>query len=636
MNCTEARVLLAVYRDLQEAEAQPSHQDEETRATIQELEQHLESCPNCRQALTDFTLVGTRLQRLPAIEPPPEMRERLMRALAAEHTRFLRRGLPGTPPPPDFLKPYMQEQLEQEAGRDPLATLSTAKTGPLPAIQAPPRAQRRPRMPQLAALAVAATFLLALLTGGLTSVLLLAQHSSGSIPPPAAINHPTNVVMMRYASATIYHNVVSAAADGNAVYYSAFSDGSPAGWMLLRLDRQTQLSQPLLPSAQSSPLIILGSDHNRLVWLQYDPPAADTSVASAATKKNQHNSSPRDNVTEGLRSWKLFYAVVDSTTSPDSLRPQLLFSGVFNPALAAGIVHTPVPGICFLQNGLLVAALDQHGVSHLWLYSLQENGQIASHSELASAPAGHIYTSPTATPDGSDIFWADEWLDSTGLLHSNIWTRQEIEVSTPTRGRWLPHTQPETWLFRNDGTSFRPLVVGHTFFMLNTNDGLDGISALATPTPAASPSPQSASQLAASTLPLNSSVTPWANSSIYPPSLDFLISGSLYMLSLEPTSDGTFSQLNTISHVSALQGGNTFVLWQDDNNAYGMFDVESNTFVQVGSVLNGAAFVAVNGNSAVWSDTPTPAASRSPASISPLATLRMFSWPLTSSNSGHD
>jgi negative regulator of sigma E activity len=635
VNCTEARGLLAVYRDLKEAEAQPALQNEETRATIQELEQHLESCPDCRQTQADFTLVGARLQRLPAIEPPPEMRERLMRALAAEHARFLRRGLPGTPPPPDFLKPYMQEQLEQEAGRDPLATLSTAKTGPLPVIQTPPRVQRRPRMPQLAALAVAATFLLALLTGGLTSVLLLAQHSSGSIPPPAAINHPTNVVMMRYATATIYHNIVSAAADGNAVYYSAFDDSTPAGWMLLRLDRQTQLSQPLLPSAQSSPLIILGSSHNRLVWLQYDPPAADTPVVPSA-KKNQHNSLPRDAATEGLRSWKLFYAVVDPATGPESLHAQQLLSGVFNPALAAGIVHTPVPGIWFLENGLLVASLDQHGLSHLWLYSLQENGQVASRSELASAPAGHIYTSPTATADGSDIFWADEWLDSAGLLHSNIWTRQEIEVSAPTRGRWLPHTQPQTWLFRADGSSFRPVVVGHTFFMLNTNDGLDGTPALATPTPAASPSPQPASQSTTSTLSLNSSVTPMANANIYPPSLDFLISGSLYMLSLGPTSDGTFSQLNTISHVSALQGGATFVLWQDDNNTYGMFDVESNSFVQVGSVLNGAAFVAVNGNSAVWSDAPNPLTSRTSAPISPLATIRMFNWPLSASGGGHE
>ncbi|MBX5450449.1 anti-sigma factor family protein [Thermogemmatispora sp.] len=635
MNCTEARVLLAIYRDLKEAEAQPSLQDEETQATLKELEQHLESCPGCRQTLADFTLVGTRLQRLPAIEPPPEMRERLMRALAAEHARFLKRGLPGTPPPPDFLKPYMQEHLKQERGRDPLATLSTAETGPLPLIQAPRRVRRRPHMPQLAALAVAATFLLALLTGGLTSVLLLAQHSSGSIPPPAAINHPTNVVMMRYTTATIYHNVVSAVADGNVVYYSAFSDGTPAGWMLLRLDRQTQLSQPLLTNAQSSPLIILGSSHNRLVWLQYDPPAVDASATSSA-KKAQHSSSPvRDSAIEGLRAWKLFYAVDNPQASAALLHPQLLLSGIFNPELVAGIVHTPVPGIWFLQNGLLVAALDQHGLSHLWLYSLQENGQIDSRSTLASAPAGHVYTSPTATSDGSRIFWADEWLDNTGLLHSNIWTRQEVELIAPTPGRWLPHTQPQTWLFRADGTSFRPVVVGHTFFMLNTNDGLDGTSALATPTPVASPSPQPA-QAAESNLPLNPSVTPWANASIYPPSLDFLISGSLYMLSLEPTSDGTFSQLNTISHVSALQGGTTFVLWQDDNNTYGMFDAESNSFVQVGSVLNGAAFVAVNGNSAVWSEVTNSPVSRSPVATSPLAQLRMFSWPLTSSSNGRE
>ncbi len=616
MNCTQARALLAVYRELQE-----------DLPDIGELDEHLERCAECRQALAEFELVSARLQQLPAIEPPPEMREKLMRALAVEHSRFLQHAVPGTPPPPAFLKPYLQEHIEQVAERDPLATFSTAETGPLPVIQMPHRPGRRTQMPHLAALAVAATFLLALLTGGLTSLLLLAQNTPGPIAPPAAINHPTNVVMLRYITQTSYTNVVSAVADGNLIYYTAFNNATPTTWMLLRMDRQTRQSEPLLASPVESPLIVLGSSHNRLVWLQFDAPAATA---------HRGNRSERDTTTEGARTWSLHYLALDGQSTASSAR--LLLNGTYNPALTPDVVHTPVPGIWFSNNELLIAAIDQNGISHLWRYDLESdsNGAHFTRSEIARASAGHVYTSPTATSDGAHIFWADEWLTADGSIQSNIWTEQPIPVPSPGRGLWLPHTAPQIWLFRADGTSFRPLVVDQTFFMLNTNDGLDGTSALATPTPTPIATPSSSTQPVTPTqTPLNPGVTPWADPSIYQSALDFSISGSLYMLSLDSSSDHTFSQLNTVSHVSALQGGSNFVLWQEDNGTYGMFDVESKSFVQVGSVLNGAQFVSVNGNSAVWSNSSISTSSTStpaPATSTPFATLGMFNWPPVTSN----
>jgi hypothetical protein len=65
------------------------------------------------------------------------------------------------------------------------------------------------------------------------------------------------------------------------------------------------------------------------------------------------------------------------------------------------------------------------------------------------------------------------------------------------------------------------------------------------------------------------------------------------------------------------------VLWQD-NDAYKMYDVQTSSDVTVGDVLNNASFIAVNGNTTVWSigaGIATP-----PAGVSPSTTLLAFNW----------
>jgi hypothetical protein len=93
---------------------------------------------------------------------------------------------------------------------------------------------------------------------------------------------------------------------------------------------------------------------------------------------------------------------------------------------------------------------------------------------------------------------------------------------------------------------------------------------------------------------------------------------------LDGASVGIPTSLGIAGQSSALQAGNNFALWQD-NDGYKMYDVQKASDVIVGGVLGGANFVAVNGDTTVWTadNGITPPA---PAGIGPSATLLAFNW----------
>lgn len=78
---------------------------------------------------------------------------------------------------------------------------------------------------------------------------------------------------------------------------------------------------------------------------------------------------------------------------------------------------------------------------------------------------------------------------------------------------------------------------------------------------------------------------------------------------------------------SSLQAGNDFVLWQNGDESYGMYDAVLKSTITVGDVLNDAQFLAVNGDTAVWTIRNTGETTGS--TINPSATLVAFSWPMT-------
>jgi len=150
VNCTEAQVLLAAHRDL--------NNDDVVTA---ELDAHLEQCASCRQMLANYSLIGEQVRSLPALESPPDMYSKLMQALAVEHSQFIQRSASVQLPPPEFLKPYMREHAQSSSKTDPLAAFSSADTGPLPVIKAVHKKRRHSPLGQFAAIGIAAVFFIA-------------------------------------------------------------------------------------------------------------------------------------------------------------------------------------------------------------------------------------------------------------------------------------------------------------------------------------------------------------------------------------------------------------------------------------------------------------------------------------------
>jgi len=147
VNCIEAQVLLATYRELKNGEVD-----------IAELDVHLEECSSCRQVLAGYSFIGEQVRSLPPLEPSPHMHTKLMKALAVEYTQFIQHSSTVKSPAPEFLKPYLREHMPSSHKADSLTTFSSADTGPLPVLHSPHKKRRRTQIGQFAAIGIAAAF----------------------------------------------------------------------------------------------------------------------------------------------------------------------------------------------------------------------------------------------------------------------------------------------------------------------------------------------------------------------------------------------------------------------------------------------------------------------------------------------
>jgi hypothetical protein len=604
----QAQAMIAAYRELDDG-----------KVDVIELEEHLERCASCRQFLALSRQVGEQVRALPTIEPPADLHAKLMRALAAEHSRFIQQSAPATPPSPDFLKPYLHEHAQHTHATDPFAAFSTAETGPLPILKTIRKRSSHSQRGHFVALALAAMFLMVLMMGGLTSLLLLAHSNPQAAVNPPSLNvvQPTQVKKILYSTQTSYQHVVSAVADHNHIYYTGYDDSTPASWMLMQLDRTTKESMPLFDTPGTSPLIVLGAANGFVVWLQFDVPTTKL-----------HKNVTEQGLSSSVRTWSLRYLAIDSQSEsvpPVAGTPQTLVSGTFDKGAVPDWIHTPVQGIWFSQNTLLVAMIDNGGISHLLSYEL-DSVSAPSAKEIANTSANpdHILASPTATSDGSQIYWSEEWRSDDGMLHSNIWVQQTFDAAPPSHGFWVERTTTVTQPLLNDGVSFHPVVFGNTLYFLSTADkntpsqgGTPGTTG--TPDSTATPVPTA-------TVTYNPPTVSRADTGVYPPQIDESVSGTLLSLPLTADSTTLPTEVNaTIGPVSSLQAGNNFLLLQSDNQ-YTMLDLATETPVPVSvkNALHGARFLAVNGDTAVWvTDDITQASS----SANPLVTLLAFNWP---------
>jgi hypothetical protein len=592
---------------------------------------HLEDCADCRKALAQYDLIGREIRGLPEVEPSPDAYTKLMRALAVEHARFIQNTASSETQTstPTFLAPYLK-QIHNDRQDEVIAAFSTAETGPLPMIAAtarPRRAQHSYPMPQLAIIGLAAVFLMVLMTGGLASLLLLAKPGEPTSSTSASLaQSQPQVTQLSYSTATLYTHVTSAVADQKSIYYSAYGDGS-TGWMIEQFERKTRLSQPLLAQASPTPLIVLGSSNDWLLWLMLGAPQSKAS--------DKHSNTPAGETT---RPWSLQARFIgnnqlESTSSTSTPEPVTLLKNTFDPASVPGGVYTPVQGIWLIQDTLLVAMVDGKGSSHLWKVQLnaQKNATL---TQIASAPPGHILSSPTSTSDGRSLYWSEEWLSNDNVPHSNIWTQQAVAVPLMP-GRWAPHTVTSKYLFRSDEMSFHPQVVNNTLFLLSTNptDTTDATQG----TPAVSPTATPASAPTSSS-DLNTTVTARTNTSLYPEQtqIDDAVRGTLLTFAADGSGPVQLPQLpsGSVKQASGLQGGEGFVIWQDSNNTFRMYDETNKSRVNVNVIVpKDTAFLAVNGDTAVWTvnkDSSTDSASGGNTTTSmtpPAISFNMFAWP---------
>jgi hypothetical protein len=594
--------MMSVYRELKDGEFDTT-----------ELDVHLERCPSCRQVLARDAFVGEQLRALPVIEPPPDMHAKLMRALASEHLQFMQRAAPGTVSTPEFLKPYLHEHAQSTHESILLSAFSTAETGPLPIIRAKRKGHPRSHMSHFAVLGLAAMFLIVLMMGGITSLLLLAHGNGGrgtiTKVISNSIHRPIDIQQTVYKTTTLYQHVGSAVADRDNIYYSAYGDVASPSWMLLQLNRVTEISTPLLDSPSNGPLVILGSSPAWLVWLQYDSPVVPL-----------YRNNPNVQQQPVVIPWSVRYlSLTQLADASVPVTPRILLQGTFNQRTAPYWVQTPIEGIWFAHNMLLVSMIDGNGIARLFAYRLGLVG-LPVIAQLAMAKTGHIFASPTANSNGTELYWADEWVSDTGFLNSNIWTQQEIDAPNairPTHGRWAGHTAKTTQqeLFRSDGSSFRPQIADDTLFWLSTAFASSSTNG----TPVASGSP------GVSTPQPSKSFVPRADTSIYAPLLDASVRGQVLMQPLD--SDGLTPplSLNYNGLAFSLQVGTDFALWQGDKG-YEMYDVPSQTDVNVAHILDDAMFLAVNGDAAVWIVNNVSNTLPSASSL-PLASMFAFNWP---------
>lgn len=596
--------MLAAYRELKNGQM-------ETTA----LEIHLSSCPECRAFLAEGNLVGERMRALPEIQLPTDARTRLMRALATEHTRFIQQA-PSTQqsiPVPAFLTPYLKEQGQEVPHT--IAAFSTADTGPLPLIEMPRKrraTRRRPiKMSSFAIVGLAAVFLMTIMVGGLTSLVILANRGVPDISNKVTVGQISQLSTTTYTTATSYTHIVSAVGNRGNIYYTAYGTNDNS-WILAALDNQTKITTPLLANPGINPLLVLSSSDNWLIWLQFDLP-------KQVINKNAHNHS----VTEHeIRTWSLLatYLGTDPASTFTSTTPLLLQKGIFDESTAPTWVHTPIEGIWTGQNIVLAATLDKSGVSHLTRYTLDAEKSPRA-TELASVNDEHILTSPTANSDGTSLYWSEEWLTDGTMLHSTVWTQKITPASLPLNGRWGHQTNTDTYPLRTDADLFHPQVVNNMLFLQDvknaTTTAIEDTTANVTPATTATPSTQT-----------NATLLSGRTNSAFYALPDQALQGTLEAFSA--LDDSAIQTSINDGLVQGPQAGARFLLWQNSNKGIGMYDAITREIVPVGPspIPNNAALLTVNGDTTTWTvNSDNSANNQNTTNATNTVTFGMFNWP---------
>ncbi len=639
MNCRQTRAWLAIYRELKL-----------NQTDMNALQAHLSQCDACKEVQAQYDLTGEGLRALPDIELLPNAHTKLMQALANEHVRFIQYTPASTAatPTPTFLAPYLKDLAQRAPHANNLAAFATADTGPIPIVRQSTKRRRTYQINQFTIIGVAASFLMMLLIGSLTSLLLLTQHGSNISPPSLVVHQLNDVRPVNYTATPVYPHVASAVASGHDIYYTTYNDDQTS-WQLEQFDEKQNINTALLAKASTQELIVLGSSPSWLVWLQIDLPKLPN-LPSQATSTNPPSPATNPTSTIPTRAWSLhahYLGSIPPLATETALSDREITSKTFDPSTVPSWVNRPIQGISFIEDTLLVAIIDEKGTSHLQSYQLDPVKEIRQ-TELANASNGHLLTSPTANSDGTAIYWADEYSSTvTGQLSSDVWTQQIVDASPTNAGRWIAHQITQKYAFRADGNSFHPQIVNGTLFLLSTSqtDGHTTPNPISTPDATPSTLSATATAQARSTVTALPTVAPTAvylatlpqgatnlDPRIFAPQIDSMQTGRILSFTTSGVTEA-LPQFDNSQIVTAFQGGNGFLLWQETaGSTFGMYDVVAKAPVQVGDNVfsPNTAFLAVNGDTAISVTQQQNSVDQHNQPSRPV-TFDTFRWPISRS-----
>ena len=549
MTCKQARQLLAAYRrhDLP--------LDEQA-----ELHAHLRECAECRAQAGEYRRIGQALKALPSIEPPPDFYARVMAAVHAEGQQEASHAqVAARKKPENVVIPGLTDLSYLPSVRRAIAQ-RRARVIPLRSQISPAGAFALRYGAGLAALFM-------IFSLGVSASLLFLQQSGPVIPTCILTNTCPPPYISVYAPDPAYPLVADATASPDGQYLIYVAHNAVGSWMLEELDRQTHKSTALLPAPVTGPLTLEGWARSWMLWEQ--------GVQGAG------------------HPWQL-NAIELSPALPGAAQPVSLLQG--NKAGPDGKV-VALHGISTLGATVLLAEELANGHRQLVSLDLAAQGDTARTVIPTGQEPGHLIADPAAAlnkpvPGEITYYWVDQWQDSDGTLHGNIW-------------RLLPDGLP-TPVTTND-VSFSPLVVSGQLFWLEEPAAQNAGTAVGQP----APSPTATSTVT----PGNGSATNsqvagiiWSENQDGRPDLD---------AAPETTIAGTDSP------VSNLQAGATFIVWQDKKGDYHLYDVPTNSQQSLNESVTNPLALSVSPTAVLWVTSDSPNSQIAPTKT----TINLLEWP---------
>ncbi len=554
MTCRQVRQLLAAYR-----------RDDCSPAEHAEIEAHLEGCAECRVVEAEFRRVGESIRALPQLAPPPDFFARVMAAAQADEAKAAQQTRVAEKKPETVVVPGLTNVSHFPRLRRAVAE-RRVRLEPMRQASTPA---------QVFALRYTMTLAAAFLLFAIGSVALVQLLGSHTPQIQVCVSNCPHPLSSAFTPDSTYSIVADATAspDGRYVVYAA---RTPQGsWMLEELDRQTTKSIALLPAPVSGPITIEGWARSWVLWTQGDP--------------------------EGGDHWQLHATALNPALTGATETLQLLEGGLSGQDGTVLELH----GVYASGSTVLLAEQLKDEVGQLVQLDLTR-ADPSARTVLATAPTGHWIADPTT--DGTNDYWAEEWLDPDGTPHGDIMrlTPDNTPEAVTSSGISFK-SEPEA--ITNNGVSFAPMVIANKLVWLDGSSQEQAQIHTTAPTPTATPNTQA-------------TLTPSGGSVSHAP----IASGTLWSEAIDPNvvdlDSGPRSKI--ADDVSMPQAGATFVVWQNSNGDFNLYDVSKDTLQPLNAYISNALVLSVSPTSVLWVTADSQGSSQLPNKT----TINLLDWPL--------